>query len=83
VELTGGLKYVVLDDLIEKCPPNLLKEFKKNKKHVKHLYENRNNGEPLEYWEVNKKCYRSIKYHHEKKPSPGLVSRSIKDTQKT
>lgn len=43
-ELGGGIKYVVPDDLKEKTPEWLLQAMNKNKKHVKFLYDNRDNS---------------------------------------
>jgi hypothetical protein len=75
------MKYIVLDDMLEKCPEWLLKAMKKNKKHVKFLHENRDDSQPLQSWEINKHCFRSIRYHHKKKHAPHLSSKQIKGKQ--
>ena len=70
---------IVLDDLIEKSPQFLSESIDKNDKFVKLLFENREPGKTLESWENDRRCRRSIMYHHKKVNKPGLVSRKIKD----
>lgn len=78
-ESVSGIKYAVLDDLKEQCPEWLMQAIEKNTENIKFLYENRDVDQPLQKWEVNQRCFKSIRYHHQKKHQPGLRTKNIKE----
>ena len=67
----GVCNYKVLDDIFDDLADSIKAELasKKNKKLTGYDGQPIKVSEllrPLEPWEVNKKCLRSIKYHHKK-----------------
>ena len=71
-ERCGYAKYTVLDDIKDKLHPSIMEGLKEFKKTYNLLYKGKKEVtvddllRPLEDWEVNKKCLRSIQYHHKK-----------------
>lgn len=72
-ERTGAATYVVFDDIKDQLAPSILEGLDTYGETMKLLYKGKKKLtiqdllRPLEPWEVNHRCLKSIQYHHNQK----------------